>query len=72
MKDLRYDSRPSEREEKSQFIGIRALSLVGTPEDNIRIDLRETVQESVDWMHLAQYRHQWQTVVNTVMKLRVP
>jgi len=26
----------------------------------------------VDWIHLAQDRDQWRTVVNTVMKLRVP
>jgi hypothetical protein len=26
---------------------------------------------SLDWMHLAQDRDWWRTVVNTVMKLRV-
>jgi len=30
-------------------------------EDNIRIDLREIVWETVDWIHLAQDRGQWQT-----------
>jgi hypothetical protein len=40
-------------------------------EDNIRIDLREIVLKVVDWLHLAQDRDQWRTVVNTVMNLRV-
>jgi hypothetical protein len=41
-------------------------------EDNIRMDLRETVWEGVDWMHLVQNRDQWRTLVITVMNLRVP
>jgi len=41
-------------------------------EDNIRMDLRETGWEGVDWMHLAQDMDQWLAVVNTVMKIRVP
>jgi hypothetical protein len=40
-------------------------------EDNIKRDLREIRFESVDWIHLAQGMHQWQAVVNTVMKLLV-
>jgi len=28
--------------------------------------------EGVDWMHLAQDRDHWWTIMNTVMKLRVP
>jgi hypothetical protein len=28
-------------------------------EDNIRIDLRQIGQEGVDWIHVAQNRHQW-------------
>jgi ribosome biogenesis protein Nip4 len=36
-------------------------------EDNIRMDLRETGREVVDWIHLAQVREQWQALVNTVM-----
>jgi len=38
-------------------------------EDNNRMDLREIVRESVDWLHLAQDRDQWLAVVNTVMNL---
>jgi hypothetical protein len=41
-------------------------------EDNIRMDLREMEWEGVNWMHLAQARDQWQVLVNTIMKLRVP
>jgi len=28
-------------------------------EDNIRMDLRERVQEHQDWIHIAQERDQW-------------
>jgi hypothetical protein len=41
-------------------------------EDNIRIDLRETAWERVDWMHVTQDRDQWRGLANTVMNLRVP
>jgi hypothetical protein len=41
-------------------------------EDNIKMDLREVASEGMDWMHLAQDRDQWRSVVNTVMNLRVP
>jgi len=40
-------------------------------EDNIRMNLREVGWEGVDWMHLAQDRNQWQTLVSAVMKLQV-
>jgi hypothetical protein len=59
--------------------------LVGTPEgkrplgrprrrwvENIKIYLRETGWDGVDWIELAQVRDQWRALVNTVMKLRVP
>jgi hypothetical protein len=32
-------------------------------EDNIRMDLKEIGWEGVDWMHLAQYRDQWRTLI---------
>jgi hypothetical protein len=40
--------------------------------DNIKIDLREIVWDGTDWIDLAQDRHQWRALVNTVMNLRVP
>jgi hypothetical protein len=40
--------------------------------DNIRMDSREIWWVSVKWIHLTQDRSQWQVLVNTVMKLRVP
>jgi hypothetical protein len=39
--------------------------------DNIRMDLRETGSEGVDWIHVTQDRDEWQVLVNTVMKLWV-
>jgi hypothetical protein len=33
------------------------------------MDIREIGWEVVDWIHLAQDRDQWRTVVNTVMNL---
>jgi hypothetical protein len=36
-------------------------------EDGNRIDLGD-----VDWMHLAEDRDRWRTLVNTAMNLRVP
>jgi hypothetical protein len=41
-------------------------------EHNIRMDLREIRWEGVDWMHLAQDRDQWRTLVSTIMNLWVP
>jgi hypothetical protein len=40
-------------------------------EDGIRMDLRETGWESVDWIQLAQDRDRCRALVNTVMNLRV-
>jgi hypothetical protein len=34
-------------------------------------DFRQIGWEGVDWIHLAQDRDQWRTVVNTVMNLWV-
>jgi len=36
------------------------------------MDLKETVWESVGWVHLAQDRDQWQALVSMGMYLRVP
>jgi len=35
--------------------------------NNTKMNLRETEQEGVDWIHLAQNRDQWQGLVNMVM-----
>jgi len=41
-------------------------------EGNITMDPRKTGIETVDWIHLAQDRSQWRSLVNIVMKLQVP
>jgi hypothetical protein len=40
--------------------------------DNIKIDLRKTGWDGMDWIDLAQDRAQWRALVNTVMNLQVP
>ena len=40
-------------------------------EDNIKIDLQEVGDESLDWIQLTQDRDRWRALVNAVMKLRV-
>jgi hypothetical protein len=50
--------------------------LLGRPrcrrEDNIKTDLRELGWGGMDWIDLAWNRDQCRTLVNTLMKLRVP
>jgi hypothetical protein len=41
-------------------------------ENNIRMEVRKIGWEVVDWIHLTQDRDQWQGLLNTVMKRRVP
>jgi hypothetical protein len=41
-------------------------------EDNIKIDLRETGIDVLNWIRLAKDRVRWRTFVNTVMNPRVP
>jgi hypothetical protein len=36
------------------------------------MDLMEVGWERVDWMHLVQDTDQWQKLVNTAMKFRIP
>jgi hypothetical protein len=43
-------------------------SLTHTWDGNIKIGLNEIVYENLDWIHLAQDRDRWQTVLNIVMK----
>jgi hypothetical protein len=40
--------------------------------NNIKMDLRETGWDSMDWIDLAQDRDRWRAHVNAVMNLRVP
>jgi hypothetical protein len=40
--------------------------------DNIKMDLLEIGVNVVDWIGLAQDRHRWRALLNTVMNLRVP
>jgi hypothetical protein len=40
--------------------------------DIIRMDLKEIGWDGMEWMHLAQDRDQWRSLVNKVIKLRVP
>ena len=41
-------------------------------EDNIKMDILEMGGGCGDWMDLAQDRDRWRTLVNAVMKIRVP
>jgi hypothetical protein len=40
--------------------------------DTIKLDLRGTGWDGMDWIDLSQDRDQWRVLVNTVMNLRVP
>jgi hypothetical protein len=37
--------------------------------DNMKMDIKQTGWEGVDWIHLAQDRDLWPALVNTVMNL---
>jgi hypothetical protein len=39
---------------------------------NFKIDFKEVGCGCMDWIHLAQNRDQWRTLVNTVTNFRVP
>jgi hypothetical protein len=41
-------------------------------EDNIKLDLRETMIDVANWFQLAQDRIQWWAFVNAVTNLRFP
>jgi hypothetical protein len=36
------------------------------------MNLREIILGGMNWIDLAQDRHQWRALVNTIMNLRVP
>jgi hypothetical protein len=40
--------------------------------NNIRMDVKETGWEGVNWILVAQDRGQWWALMNTVINLRVP
>jgi hypothetical protein len=40
--------------------------------NNIKMDLRGTEWDGMDWLDVAQDRDQWRALVGTVMNLRVP
>jgi hypothetical protein len=39
--------------------------------NNIKMDLRETGGDSMDWINLAQDRDQWRALVDVVINIRV-
>jgi len=41
-------------------------------EDNTVMDLRQIGWEGANWIHVTQYRVQWQALMNTGMDLWVP
>jgi hypothetical protein len=40
--------------------------------NNIKMDLKETGWNGMDWIDLAEDRDRWRALANTVMNLRVP
>jgi hypothetical protein len=41
-------------------------------EDNIKLDLRETGIDGVNWIRLIHDRVRWRAFMSTVLNLRVP
>jgi hypothetical protein len=54
--------------EREKLLGISTLRW----EYNIKMYIREIVWGGMDWIRLAQDRHQWRTLVNTAVNIRVP
>jgi hypothetical protein len=61
--------------EKRNAYGILVGKLEGPRHrlvDNIEMNCREIEWDGMDWIDLAQDRHHWRTLVNTIMDLWVP
>jgi hypothetical protein len=41
-------------------------------EDNPKMNIRERELGDMSWIHLAEDRHQWKALANTVLNLRFP
>jgi hypothetical protein len=71
-----YISCPSQNCRSTRLIKtkrtVQFSSKCNDDDDDIRIDLRETGREGVDWTHLARNRDQWRTLVTKIMNLWVP
>jgi hypothetical protein len=58
---------------RDKVTGQRSLErLRGRWVDSIKICLRVTGCDGMDWIDLTQDRDQWRALLNTVMNLRVP
>jgi hypothetical protein len=62
---------------KAYFIALSQEEIpLGRPSrrwlDNIKMDFREIGWDCMDWIDLVQDRDQWTTLVNRVVKLRIP
>jgi hypothetical protein len=40
--------------------------------DNIKMELRDTGWDGMDWIDMAQVRDQWRALVNAVLNVPVP
>lgn len=40
--------------------------------DDIKMDLKETVRESAQWIQLAHYRVQWRDTMRAIINLGIP
>jgi len=49
----------------------RPLKTLSSCKDNIKMNLKKTVLETVDWIHLAEDVEQWLAVVNTMVDIWV-
>jgi hypothetical protein len=68
--------RGGRREKRTAYRLLVEKRLLGRPRrrsiDNINMDLKEIGWGGMDWICLAQGRVKWSSLMNAVMKLRVP